>query len=48
MQFLKTDTSKSYEWIVSANGLKKSRMDFYEIFRKCVKWDKEEVIIFWE
>ena len=28
--------------------LKKSRMDFYEIFRKCLKWDKEQVISFWE
>ena len=23
-------------------------MDFYDIFRKCLKWDKEQVISFWE
>ena len=28
--------------------LKKSWMDFYEIFRKCLKWDKEQMISFWE
>ena len=28
--------------------LKKSWVDFDEIFRKCPKWDKEQVIRFWE